>query len=262
MKYARFFCFIMSLVWLLGCRPTTLVNTPTPTLPSEVAIVDPPSTIVPSQTVTALPATTPTVLPTATETLESTATPVSISTATATLAPTLTTEADWIIHKFEQVQLSLPPTFQIFDVKDFPLDIADGALSGDCQARLDEAELAFSGFLLMAIDMSTINESLSMFILVEEHLPPSTTLETTLDRLQLCDEFDNIESEIVTINDLPAGRVVVESQALGFSMTQISYLFQQDNQMWSLVYTFWQEDRERQLPILQQIVESFTIISE
>ncbi|WP_420628179.1 hypothetical protein [Candidatus Leptofilum sp.] len=258
--YRLYWCFVVAFC-LAGCQPTPLVNTPVPPSPTEVTL----ATVTPLPSVTALPTPThtatetPTALPTATEEPSVTLPP---ATATTTPQPTATQVINWVTYEFEQVQISLPATFQTFEIDEFPLDVADGVVSDDCQTRLDDSELAFSGILLTAIDISSANDSLSFFLLVEEQLPPATTLDTTLERLEICDQFDDIQSEIVTVNELQVGRVVVEAEALGFSMTQISYLFQIGNQMWSLIYTFWSEDAETQLPLLQQVVESFTILSE
>ncbi|WP_420628180.1 hypothetical protein [Candidatus Leptofilum sp.] len=259
MKIYKLSWLLIAAICIVSCQPTSLVNTPAP--PTEVALATatplPSATALPTPTPTA--AETPTVPPTAT--VEPLATPT--SPATASPLPTATQDINWVPYEFENVQLSLPATFQFFDVTSFPLESTTGAISEDCQAQLEQFdEIVASAILIAAMDTLFVNHSVSVFILVEETLPPATTLGMNLERVQACSEVDFVEREVIEINGREVGRIVAESEFLGVSLHQVSYLIQQENWLWTISYTFAPEDAETQLSILQQIVESFTILSE
>lgn len=133
-------------------------------------------------------------------------------------------------------------------------------LSVSCQKELKETDIAISRILLITWDSTALAGVPPIVMVLEEPIPPATSLATILEQLRVCADLKIVERGIVTVNGREAGRIVLTTGAFGTPMKEIAYLFVQDNWMWSLIFVFAPQDEPAKAVVWQQIVESFVIL--
>jgi hypothetical protein len=124
------------------------------------------------------------------------------------------------------------------------------------------SELNSSAVPIVAIDLAAGATGVPTIVMVaSERVQPGVTIDTYLDGMRLCSQFEVVERDSQTLGFYDARRLVVSAKALGVSMKQLIYVIKSDRVVWIVLYTAGAEEYEELLPTFEQSIRTFVIRS-
>jgi hypothetical protein len=221
------------------------------------------------QSVSLPPTITVTPFLTATATVKLLVTPTPSLTVIETPQPRPTPPSGW--QKFEDgdVELWLPGSYMELDAEMLEMLGASlenvRGLSADCEQMLQTSDQNLSAISIYAVDFEAAafgNGLPTSAVVARDQLPPSMTLDTFIDAIQLCDPLQIIEREIVSLGPYQAGRLISEAELLGAKVNGLVYVVADGLSLWIVGYNASADIFQEQMPIFEQSIRTFAIRSE
>ena len=169
----------------------------------------------------------------------------------------------WEKYEGGSVELWLPESYEGGNLEDIDLVVEKlKNLGPDFEQMAQTLEQNPSLFVIWAFDFKVGTSGfLTNVSVAKEKVLSAFTVDTYLDAVinQIPAQFQVVERDIVSLNDLKAGRLLLEITISGMDVKEMMYVIKDGNFMWVITFTTGANEFVQRLPDFEKIALTFTI---